>query len=275
MRRESFSTPAPPRLDLRLQSGELEVRAGATSETTVELEPLGGDESRRAVEEARVELREGTVVVEVPEQRLFGLLSRGTGVRLSVVCPSGSSLRSRSGSADVRTSGVLGAAEVETGSGDVEVEEVVGNAAAKAGSGDVKVGRVGGDLAVQTGSGDVSAGSIGGAGTLRSASGDVLVREAAGSLSVQSASGDQRVEAVSAGEVSLRSASGDIYVGVRRGSSVWIDAGSMSGDTTSELALEGAPPEQGDEGPHVEIRATTMSGDVHVARAAAASQLGT
>ena len=235
MRRESFSTPEPPRLDLRLQAGEIDVHAGAAPETVVELEPLGGDDSRRAVEEARVELRDGVVVVDVPELRGFRLFSHGPEVRLAVACPSGSSLRSRSASADVRLSGLMASVEVETASGDVEIDEVEGDATATTASGDVKVRRVGGTLAVQTASGDVSAERVGGHGTFRTASGDVVVRDAAASVSAQTASGDQRIEAVSAGEVTLRSASGDIHVGVRRGSSVWIDASSMSGDTTSEL----------------------------------------
>jgi DUF4097 and DUF4098 domain-containing protein YvlB len=273
MRRESFATPEPLRLDLRLQSGEIEVRAEATGETVVELEPLGGDDSTRAVEEARVELRDGVLVVDVPESRGFRLLSRGSGVRLTIACPSGSSVRSRSGSADVRASGLLASVDVETGSGDLEIDDVGGDASAKSGSGDVRVGRVGGELAVQTGSGDVTVDRLEGAGAVRSASGDVVVRDAVGSLSVQTASGDQRIEAVSAGEVTLRSASGDIHVGVRRGSSVWIDAASMSGETTSELEMDGAPPEEEPGGRHVELRAQAMSGDIHVARAAAASEL--
>ena len=274
MRRESFSTPEPPRLDLRLGAGEIEVRAGSTAETVVELEPLGGEESVRAVEEARVELRDGAVVVDVPEQHGFRLLSRGPEVRVAVACPSGSSLRCRAASAEVGASGLLASADIETASGDVEVEEVEGDAAVKTASGDVRIGSVGGTLDVQTASGDASAGQVGGRGSFRTASGDVLVRDAAASLSAQTASGDQRVEAVSAGEVTLRSASGDVYVGVRRGSSVWLDVSSMSGETTSELELEDAPAEPGEGAPHVDLRVRAMSGGVHVARAAAVSELG-
>jgi len=272
MRRESFATPEPPRLDLRVQAGEVDVRARSTSETIVELEPLGGDESRTAVEEARVELREGVVVVDVPEQRLFRVLSRGSEVRLTVVCPTGSSLRSRAASADVHASGLLASADVETASGDVEIEEVEGDATVKTASGDVKAARVGGALTVQSASGDLTVDRLGGRGTFRSASGDVVVRDAAESVSAQSASGDLRIEAVSEGEVTLRSASGDVYVGVRPGSTVAVDVGSMSGDTTSELELGGAPPEQDEGSPHLDLRVTTMSGDVHVAHAQAPFQ---
>jgi hypothetical protein len=88
---------------------------------------------------------------------------------------------------------------------------------------------------------------------------------------VQTASGDQQIDAVVRGQVTLQSASGDMSVGVRRGSRLAVDARSMSGDTSSEIDLDEFDAretgEVGDEEPLVELRATTMSGDIHVARA--------
>jgi hypothetical protein len=96
-----------------------------------------------------------------------------------------------------------------------------------------------------------------------------VVADARGPIDVQSASGDQRVEAVREGKVSLKSASGDLSIGVRQGSSLWVDARSMSGDMSSEIALD-AEPSDDDGGPLVELRAISMSGDVEVLRAPAA-----
>jgi DUF4097 and DUF4098 domain-containing protein YvlB len=108
---------------------------------------------------------------------------------------------------------------------------------------------------------------------VRTASGDVVVGQAESSLTVQTASGDQRVGSVTAGEVSLSSASGDIWIGIRRGSALWVDASSMSGATTSELDVGDAPSAGAGEAPLVELRAQSMSGDIHVARAAAPAEL--
>ena len=108
-------------------------------------------------------------------------------------------------------------------------------------------------------------GSVEGEATLRSASGDVSVDEANASVTVQTASGDQRLGSVSSGRVTMQSASGDQTVGIRRGSRVRIDVRSMSGDTTSELDIEDAPVLS--DGPEVELRATSMSGDVRILRA--------
>jgi hypothetical protein len=273
MRRETFSTPGPIRLDLRVAAGEVAVEAGDTDETTVELEPRGGAESTAAVDEARIELRDGVLVVEVPEQRGIRFFSREAEVRLAVRCPQGCDLRVRAASADVRASGRFATAEVESGSGDVQLDEIAGDAKAKAASGDLKLGSVGGSLVAEAASGDIAVQRVAGEAKVRTASGDVVVGEAESSLAVQTASGDQRVGSVAAGQASLRSASGDIRVGIRRGSAVWVDASSMSGDTTSELDVGGAPAAGAGEEPLVELRAQSMSGDIYVARAAAPAEL--
>ena len=93
----------------------------------------------------------------------------------------------------------------------------------------------------------------------------MLVREAGSSVSVNTASGDQEIGSAVEGSVTLKSASGDLKVGIREGSTLWVDARSRSGEVRSELPVSDAPPE-GD-APHVELRANTMSGDITVARA--------
>jgi len=273
MRRETFPASAPIRLDLHVDAGEIVVEAGVVAETIVELEPLGGEESERAVEEARVDFHDGVLVVDVPGQRGIRLFARSPEVRLTVHCPSGCDLEIRAASADLRAAGRFASADVESASGDVELAEVAGDAKAKAASGDVKLGSVGGSLRAEAASGDVEVEQVSRDAKVRTASGDVSVGRADSSLTVQTASGDQRIDCVSEGQVSLRSASGDIWIGIRRGSAVWVDAASMSGDTNSELDVGGASPAEGGEGPLVELRAQSMSGDVHVARATRAPEL--
>ena len=133
-------------------------------------------------------------------------------------------------------------------------------------SGDIGIGRIGGDGEISIASGDVVVNEIEGSLNVNSASGDVVVRDAAASVTIKTASGDQRLERVAQGEVSLQSASGDIQVKVREGTRVWIDARSRSGDTTSELDVGDEPPAE--EGPTLELRANSMSGDIHIGRAA-------
>jgi hypothetical protein len=279
MRHERFDTPGKLRLDLSVSVGEIEVGAeGDDGQTTVDLEPLrSNDASRDAVESARIQLRDRgdahELVVDIPGSRGLNLFSRGPEVRLVVHCPAGTELQAEGGSADVQAAGRYASVQIQTGSGDVRVAAVDGDAKLKSGSGDLALERVDGELSAQTGSGDVEIGRTGRSAAVRSASGDVVVHDATLELTVQTASGDVRVEAVSVGEVSVQSASGDVYVGVRKGRTLWVDAKSMSGETTSDLAVGDAPEEQEEEGPLVELRIQTMSGDIHVARAEAQAEL--
>jgi hypothetical protein len=269
---KQFEVAGPVELDIRLVSGEIEV--DATLEGRVEIELIGHDEESAAVvEQARVELRDHAspkVVVDVPQRKSsfsFGFIFGRQGVTCRVRCPSRSSLTARTKSAGVTARGVLGNVNIGTASGDVELETVDGNAGVKSASGDVVIREVAGGLNVQTASGDVSIDVARGAVSVSSASGDVEIGDAFESVGVNTVSGDQRHRAVVRGNVGAHSVSGDIEIGVRRGSRAWLDCNTVSGDTSSELELSSEAPD-GD-GPLVEIRAKTVSGDIRITRAPA------
>jgi len=82
------------------------------------------------------------------------------------------------------------------------------------------------------------------------------------------------VRCVEAGEVRIQTVSGDVRVGVGRGTRVWIDAGTISGDLGSELGLDDAEPDAGepggDGGPVVPLHLKTVRGDVSIVRASEA-----
>src|SRR5581483_8593023 len=99
--------------------------------------------------------------------------------------------------------------------------------------------------------GDVDVRHVAGETKINSASGDVTLGEVETDLRVRTASGDQEVQSAASGTVELQSASGDVEVGIRRGSRVYVDLSSMSGDTSSELDLSDAP--SSSEGPLVEV----------------------
>ena len=281
MRTETFQTPGPVRLDVRLGSGEVRLETSDNAETTVTLEPLrDNDASVAAVQEARVEQRGDEILVDVRDRRRG---FRGADVLVEIHCPEESSVRAKTGSADIEGRGRFGPVEVESGSGDVQFSDVSGDAEINAASGDVQLARIGGQARINTASGDVQLASVGGEARVNSASGDVQIREAGNRLEVNtasgdvlvgealssvnanSASGDQTIGSVSQGKVDLKSASGDLKIGIRAGSTLWVDARSRSGEVRSELPVSDLPPE-GD-APHVELRANTMSGDITVVRA--------
>jgi DUF4097 and DUF4098 domain-containing protein YvlB len=95
----------------------------------------------------------------------------------------------------------------------------------------------------------------------------VKIDEATEGADVNTASGDVAIGSVASGDVRLNSASGDIEVGIAKGSRLWVDAQTLSGDTSSELDLESGGTAETDEGPLVELKARSMSGDISVKRA--------
>ena len=241
MRTETFHTPGELALRIRIPVGRIDVEAVEGEETRVELES-----DREVEEEAVIAVRGGEVVVEIEERRLL-FLRTTPDARVRVACPAGARLEIRAVSADVGASGSFGRADVKTVSGDVQL------------------GRIDGEVDVKTVSGDASVEAVTGRATLQSVSGDVRVGEAGSAVTVQTTSGDLRLGSVAEGAVTLKSLSGDMQVGIRAGSSLWVDAKSISGDTSSELEVGDTPPEG--EGPLVELRATTMSGDIRIVRA--------
>jgi Putative adhesin len=251
VRSETFRTPGPVRLQIQIPAGDVDVQTGAVDETTVELE-VGGRDSEQLEQETRIESRpraEGfEVFVEAGRGRGLGLFRRNGSYRVDVTVPHGAELSADLGSADIRGRGRYSEVDLNVASGDVEVERVEGEAKVDTASGDIEIEYVG-------------------SGKVNSASGDVEIDEVAGGLSVNTASGDIDLRSVVEGEIKVNSASGDIEVWIAKGSRLWVDAQSLSGDTSSELELESGAPIESDEGPLVELRAVTMSGDISVRRA--------
>ena len=263
MRRETFDTPGPLELNVRVPSGDVHLETVEGTETVVEISA-----SPEIEEEARIELhpkREGHELSVVIEKKSGFFRPFREDVRVRISAPPGADVELSTASADVDARGDFGAAKVNTASGDIRFEHIGGEGQVNSASGDVNLDVVEGALTVNTASGDVEIRRLQGQGKVRAASGDISIDEADASLKVQTASGDVEVDSVREGEVTLQTASGDIEVGIKQGSKLWIDARSMSGETSSELELGDAPSDG--EGPLVEVRATAMSGDIKVKRA--------
>lgn len=267
----TFETPGSVLLDLRLPSGTVEIVTSDRGDTDVDLQPLRDDEAtREAFAAARIQVQEShdrrVVLVDVPSRR--GFFGRQPQFRLRVRAPEGAAVSCRTRSADVTGTGVFGDADVKTASGDVSLDIVAGDAVVNSASGDVRIGVVRGGVGVTTASGDIFVERAEGAAHLNAVSGDVLVREALAELDLHTVSGDQKVESAAGGPIGSQSVSGDVWIGIARGMRVHLNAGSLSGDTSSALSLTDTPPE-GAASDVVDVRANTVSGDIHFARAVA------
>ena len=293
MRQERFDTPGQVEVVVDNKLGDVCLRTHTEATTEVQLE-AHGSQADEIVSRARVEHRSsGTddkVTVEVPYPS--GLLLRGgIEVIVTVRLPEGAVVDVESVSGTVTGEGRLGRAAVRTTSGDVSLGLVDGAVVARSASGDVTVGPIAGVAEISTSTGAVRCRALNQAGQIKTASGDVDIASAGGRLRVETmsgditageladgcdlktVSGDQRVRRLVAGEAEFRTVSGELTIGVARGTAVMVDAQSLSGSLSSEIDLYQDEPESSEPdqqvGRRADLRAHSVSGDVHIQRAPA------
>jgi len=265
----TFEHSGPVSVDVQLASGD--IRIDRAEGATIEVDLQAHDpELQELVETATVELRGDRLVVDVPGKRSgfgfnIGSLFGSRGITCLIRCSEGSSVRVRSKSADVVIAIDVETADISTASGDARLETVNGDLSFKGASGDIVARNVGGRASLNTASGDVRVGHVGGDLNANSASGDIVVQAAHADVRANTASGDVEIELVTTGEITVNSASGDVSIGVRRGSQVYLDCNTVSGDARSELGPVGDQPTS--DGPLVHLKARTVSGDIEITRA--------
>jgi hypothetical protein len=270
----TFDTPGSVSLQIKLPSGRVVVTTADEPKTSVEVVALGR-RGQDAIDEIDVTMDErgGRHVVRIEQRDRFRWgpiqITWGGDFECRIACPPGTDLDLAGASTDIRVEGELGDVSARTASGDIRLQAVAGALQVKTASGDVLVGVAGAQGSIATVSGDVGVERLDAPLTTRSVSGDISVGTISAELGVSTTSGDVDLKAVQAGEVRVQTVSGDVRVGIARGTRVWVDAASVSGDLESELGLEGQDAVDEPEGAVVPLHVKTVSGDVAVVRAAA------
>jgi hypothetical protein len=252
MLERTYTTPLPLELDVGIPSGDIEVETVEGEESNITVD---GDD--RLLEEVEIRQDGNRVAVSYRGKGKIGFslspftLVFGSELKVRARIPHGAGVKVKTASADTELEGHFGPLGINSVSGDFRLRgEVAGDASLKTVSGDAELERVDGDLSVQSVSGDVRSGPV------------------AGSANAKTVSGDIRFDAVVAGDVRFTSVSGDVEIGIAEGSAVDVDAGSTSGDLSSEVPLGSEPLQgEGDSAPTVVLRGRTVSGDVKVFRA--------
>jgi len=252
MLERSFHTPLPLELEVGIPSGDIEVETTEGEESNITVD---GDD--RLLEEVEIRHDGNRLVVAYRGKGKFGFslsplsLVFGSELRVRASVPHGAEVKVKTASADTRLDGHFGAVGVNSVSGDLRVRgDIAGNASVKTVSGDADLDHIDGDMSAHTVSGDLRIGPV------------------TGSAETKTVSGDIRFQSVTAGDVRFTSVSGDVEIGIAHGSAVDVDAGSTSGDLSSEVPLGSEPVQgEGEPAPTVVLRGRTVSGDVKVFRA--------
>ena len=252
MLERSFHTPLPLELEVGIPSGDIEVETTEGEESNITVD---GDD--RLLEEVEIRHDGNRLVVAYRGKGKFGFslsplsLVFGSELRVRASVPHGAEVKVKTASADTRLDGHFGPIGVNSVSGDLRVRgDIAGNASVKTVSGDADLDHIDGDMSAHTVSGDLRIGPV------------------TGSAETKTVSGDIRFQSVTAGDVRFTSVSGDVEIGIAHGSAVDVDAGSTSGDLSSEVPLASEPQyADGEPAPTVVLRGRTVSGDVKVFRA--------
>jgi putative adhesin len=253
MAEHRFHTPEPVELDIQIPVGEIRVETVDGEDSYVSVTG-----SEKLVEHTSVSLDGNRLsIVRNAGTKPFGITISigefsfgGGGLQVTAKVPHHSQASLATASADMKLRGLYRSIEAKSASGDLTVNgEIERDATVKTASGDVRVDEVGGNLKVQSVSGDVAAASVG------------------GSIDTRSVSGDVRFGSVREGTVTVQSVSGDIEVGVASGTNLDVDAGSVSGELSSEVPLGSDPAAAAEGGPVLVVRGKTVSGNFRVFRA--------
>lgn len=252
MAEHRFHTPEPLELDVNIPAGDIRIETTDGDESYVNVTG-----SEKLVDQTEVRLEGNRLTIGHKGKKPFGItisigeFSFGSGgLQVVAKVPHHSAASLTTAAADMKLKGHYRSIATKSASGDLTV------------SGEIEQ-----DVSVKTVSGDVRVDQIGGELTVQSVSGDIAVARVGGSIESKTVSGDVRFDSVREGTVTAQSVSGDIEVGIAPGTNLDVDAGSVSGELTSEVPL-GSEPGFGGDGPTLVVRGKTVSGDFRVFRAA-------
>ena len=278
----SFNVSGPIAVTIDVPVGAVRISAADATAATVDVQasdPTREDDVKVAGQ-AHVDYLDGQLTVRTPKLRQWRSRTVGGSVEVTISVPAGSRIHGTGQVTDFRTDGPLGDCRIKTSMGRIEIERA-GAVELKTGIGDVVVDHATGRAEVSSGAGDVRLRSLDTGGLVRNSNGDTWIGAAAGDLQVKaangaiavgsasagvsakSANGDVRVGEVVKGSVVLESSIGDLEVGIREGTSAWLDVSAKAGKVHNMLAAADGPEPSADT---VEVSARTSVGSIVIRR---------
>jgi DUF4097 and DUF4098 domain-containing protein YvlB len=254
---KSFQVGPDAAIDVRIASGKVEIQRGVPGSIVVRGR---GDTDNLVVEQ------HGSTVWVSSEPRSTQISKRihigvGRAVFLSIEVPEGIDVDVNVASADVECDPPPARLNVNSASGDIRFTDA-GDLTVKTASGDVHGHKVTGKLSFISASGDLHVESIGDRAALSTASGDIRIGDSSGPITTSTMSGDVTVRRFGSDDFSAKSMSGSVEIGIPAGTSVDIDATTLSGDILLPEPQDSLASPTGT----TDIKVRLISGDLKIRR---------
>jgi putative adhesin len=278
----SFDTPGPITATIDMVIGAVRITAADRGPAVVDVRPsdTSNEEDAKAAEQTRVEYANDQLLVRAPRMRSWLPRSRGASVDVTIQLPAGSDIRGTGQMTDFDCDGPLGDCRIKTGMGqiriaqadaltlksgvgDVSVDRVTGHAEVTMGSGDVRVRELDSGGVIKSSNGDTWVGVAGGDVRIKAANGSIAVDLAQATVGAKSANGDVRLAEAVRDSVVLETRLGDVEVGIREGTTAWLDVRAAAGKVLNALESADAPEPSAET---VQVRARTVAGNVVIRR---------
>jgi DUF4097 and DUF4098 domain-containing protein YvlB len=252
-RDETFTAQGPISLSVHLLSGDMVVRTSTSNTVEVHVTATG-PKATRSLEETEIHFdpTESALVIHGPYKsggkRTWMDVGNNADIDVELLVPEGSSVDYHSASGDAAVNGTYDAINFASASGDLIVDQ------AKA-------------VNANTASGDVVAAAITETTNVKLASGDVQIARLLGDCHLECVSGDVFAQIDGPASVDVHAVSGDVTFNIREGLVISVDAKSMTGDLRSDIDLSDDQKSDGETDGRVDVKISTVSGDVRIGRA--------
>lgn len=249
---ETFTVDGTPDLEVRIESGRVQLRKGDPGTVDVSV-----DTNREGF---KVEQRGNVILVSSDKNSSW--LSRGSAY-VVIETPPKSNLSVSVASASVNAEVELGKVDIKTASGDIGLTTAE-TLSIRTASGDLAVAKVERSLSFTSASGDLRVSErADGTVNISNASGDVYVEESDANFDMNSASGSAKIRNFTGKSAYFKGMSGSIDLWIPAGTDVDLDVNLLSG------SLHAPDPEPRSTAAvrHMSIKAKLVSGDLNIHRA--------
>ncbi len=229
-----------PQIEIDNATGKVEFINREDGTVAVTVESLTAH-AVELVEATKIVGHDNVIRVSVPSRSGF----RKRDVLVRVALPASAAVNVSTVAADVEGSEV-DRVIVKSVSGLIRFDKILSSAQLKTVSGDVEIKESAKDTSVASTSGDVRLGHM------------------SGRCNVKSVSGECSIQASGIGDISIRTVSGDVKILIDPDIEIDVEAQTLSGHLTSEIALDGSTSSA--VGPSLSIHSKTVSGNLRISR---------